>query len=131
MGARFTADEEASKAEYFYVKNGEEYSCIEKGAKGNDTYTITKDRYDSVISNEYRNMLDDYTYDSFSYNEATKSYKSDDGKMTVAFTFNDGKLTKIEAESIYDGSDGGEPMTTNYVITFDNVTINLPTDSVE
>lgn len=121
----FEEDSEASLVEYYYIKDGNIYTKIEKGAKGNSSYTISKSEYDDVLENERRNILNNLSYDDFSFNEETKAYVSNDNCITVSFTFENGNLAKIDVVKL-NNSSGSVPFRETTTITFEKVTITLP-----
>lgn len=121
----FKQDAENSLVEYFYTKDNSKYFKIEKGAKGNQKFEISESEYRSEMANEMRNLINGLTYKDFNYNAESKSYISTNKEVEITFKFKNKTLEKIEITRTNNES-GTVPFVETTTITFDKVTINIP-----
>lgn len=118
---------ETSLVETYFVKEGNTYSRLDRGAKGDYDYAegFTKENYDAVFTSAYSHMLGGLTFDDFKYNKSEKLYVSKDGLITVAFTFNKKTITKISVKKTVNHT-GDDQSKFNITITFEDVTVTVP-----
>lgn len=123
---------------FYYVKEGDSYSRVEWQDEGNDDWILVKSNYLaeegykwSIENNIYacRDFYGekiDFSYSNFTYDATTKMYKNKDNNVTVAFTFENGTLTKIAVTVVL--KDDGYNSINERTITFGNAVVNVPTD---
>lgn len=114
---------ESSLVEMYYIKKNNNYWFLQTGAK-NDSIVISQNEYESALNNRYDSLVCSLSYDDFEYDNTTDSYVNAEKKLTIKFTFEKDKLTKIEA--VREGADGLGDYTETTTITFENVEFEVP-----
>lgn len=124
------------KASYL-VKEGDTYStfnCWDDENWYKQTNESVKEEYDWSIENQIYACRDfdgnkiDFSYAKFSFDATTKTYKNSDGSITIAFTFDNDKLTKIVVTVVL--NDEGNIRTNVNTITFGDAVVDVPTDFI-